>query len=292
MIQYQKGNNIMVIHIIFKKSDKIYNIKNYKKRLNCEVINFYDNKYFRDNIEIGSIEDIIKIFKKNNGPGKNVFMYSGHSDGLLFVHKHIYFLSLKEFGYIIRKVLGKKCDLIIGDACLIGNISALNIFKDYTKYMLASPTYYNYESMLEMKRLYKLPNKKDEEKIMITYCKKLMDEYIKVEKNKFKAKDFMAHTVLYEMNNNIDKLTNLLLKYKNKFEYHTCAIYKKDFYYVDIICELKDKVPEKLEEAEKYINNIVKYNKYYDIGGNLYGKLIMILRKPYLKFDYDSDIFF
>jgi ribosome-associated translation inhibitor RaiA len=94
------------------------------------------------------------------------------------------------------------------------------------------------------------------------------------------------------MNNNIDKLTKLLIKYKNKFKYHHCAIYKKDFYYVDIICELKDKVPEKVEEAEKYINNIVKYNKYYDIGDNLYGKLIMILRKPYLHIDYDSDIFF
>jgi hypothetical protein len=292
ILKYQKGNNIMIIHIMFNKSDRIYNIKNYKKKLNCEIHHLYDNNYFTNNIEIDSIEDIIRIFKKNNKPGKNVFMYSGHSDGLLFVNKHIYFISLKEFGYIIKKVLGKKCDLIIGDACLMGNISALNIFKDYTKYMLASPTYYNYESMLEMKKLYKLPNKKDEEKLIITYIKKLMNEYITVEKNKFKAKNFMAHVVLYEMNDNIDKLTNLLLKYKNKFKYHNCAIYKKDFYYLDIICELKDKVPEKVEEAEKYINNIVKYNKYYDIGNNIYGKLIMILRKPYIKFDYDSDIFF
>jgi hypothetical protein len=292
MVKYQKNNNIIVIHLIFKPTDKIYNIKNYNKKINCEIIHLNNNNYSRYNTEIETLEDIIKIFKKNNKKGKNIFIYSGHSDGLLFVHKNINFLSLSEFAYIIKKVLGKKCDLIIGDACLMGNISALNIFKDYTKYMVASPTYYNYESMLEMKKLYKLPNKKEGEKLMITYIKKIMDEYIRNAKIKFKAKDFMAHIVLYEMNNNIDKLTNLLLKYKDKFEYHKCAIYKKDFYYLDIICELKDKVPEKVKEAKKYINNIVKYNRYYDIGNNLYSKLIMILRKPYLKFDYDIDIFF
>jgi hypothetical protein len=90
------------------------------------------------------MKDIIDLYKMlsdvdhNDSPvPPNVFIYSGHSDGLIFGHKRIYFISMNDFAEIIIGVLGKKCDMVWCDTCLSGNISSLNSLKDATRYFIS-----------------------------------------------------------------------------------------------------------------------------------------------------------
>jgi hypothetical protein len=289
VIEYHNGNPIIIIHFIFNKEDKVYNIKKMNQTIPCELIMIRDNICSRMNLFIETLEDIIDLFKINiSNKGKNIFIYSGHSDGLILGHKHVYFISMDDFREIVVSVLGKKCDLIWGDACLMGNIGTLNSLRDATKYLIASPMYYNYDSVLELKNLYRFPEKKDTDRL-ITYGKNMIDEYMKIQRKKFIYKYFMVNIVFYEMNSYVDKLVNIVLNHKDKFEYDLCSINKRDYYYVDILCVAKNINENKIKD---YLDKIIKYKKQYDIGNNLDSKLLIILREPYPHLEYDNISFF
>ena len=102
----------------------------------------------------------------------------------------------------------------------------------------------------------------------------------------------MVNIVLYEMNSYINKMINIIMKYKNQFEYDLCSMSKKDYYYVDILCGLNRIDSNEKDKVKNYLDKIIKYKKQYDIGNNLDSKLLIILREPYLHLEYDNISFF
>jgi hypothetical protein len=293
VIEYQNGNHIVIIHFVFDHDDKIDHIRNVSKKIPCELILIKDNNCIRLDTYIHSIKDIIGLYKVLNSSNHfpNIFIYSGHSDGLILGHKRIYFLSMDDFAEIIMGVLHKKCDLVWCDTCLSGNISSLNSLKDVTRYFIASPMYYNYDSVLELKNLYRYPDQKRNTR-MISYGKRIINEYMKIQRKKFTSTNFMVNIVFYEMNRYVSKLIDIILQNKNKIEYNICSISKSDYYYIDILCSLKQLDFKLYNKVKKYLDQIIVYKKQLDLGNNLDSKLLIILREPYLYFDYDNDLFF
>ena len=170
--------SLIIVHLILDNNDKIEHIDNYRKEIQGEFILIRESEVIAEPIFIKSISEIVDFFRININPGKNIFIYNGHSDGLIIGRKKAYIFLVEDFRNIILETLNKKCDLVICDACLLGNISVLDIFKDTTRFLISSPNYYNYDSILEMKNLYKYPNSKSS---LINYCKRIMDEYIKLQ---------------------------------------------------------------------------------------------------------------
>ena len=92
------------------------------KPLDAKVVTFKENKTLIRPIKVSNIDDIAEIYKKNCIYNRNIFVYSGHSDGLFLIHKKIHLFSLKNFMEIIRKSISKKADIVFGDACLLGKV--------------------------------------------------------------------------------------------------------------------------------------------------------------------------
>jgi hypothetical protein len=147
--------------------------------------------------------------------------------------------------------------------------------------------YYNYESVFELKNLYRYPNQKGSYKNkMISYGKKIINEYMKIQKEKFTSKDFMVNIVFYQMNQYVSKLVDIVLKHKDQFEYHPCSMSKSDYYYTDILCSMKQLDSKLHRKAKKYLDRIICDKKQYDIGNNLDSKLLIILKEPYSYWNY------
>ena len=285
-------NIIKILHIRFHKGDELHTVRNINKSLDCEYITIINNQLNITQLKINKINDIIQLFRnntqnKNNKKLLSVFMYSGHSNGMHFVHNKIHLITIKDFSYIIIKTLKKKADIIIIDACLCGSINFLNNVKNCTNYVIASPSYFIYTSYLSMKSILDYPEKKD----IILYGKNIINEYVKSVKSEFVYKDFALNLVLYEINENLIELIKIVKKYKNDYNMHKCKINKNDYYYIDIICGLKNINYNNMNDINNKMKSIVKYQKYYDIGNNLITKMIVILKKP-SKFVINPDEFF
>lgn len=279
ILKYNNNNNIAIVHIKFNEGDVIDNINYIDKPLLAEVVTIKKNKLFIKQTEIVNINNIIDIFKKNCVHSRNIFVYSGHSDGLYLIHKKIHILSLKNFMEIIQKSICKKADLIIGDACLLGNIGSLKICKNYSKYMISSPAYYGYVSMMSMQNLYKFTN-------LVTYGKNIIDEYAIIQKSSF-------NVVLYELKNkNLQDIIDIVKKEKDNIKYKSCAINKKDYYYVNVECGLSQIKYKKLELFKQKLDSIIKYQKYRILGNQITARLLIILKKPNKYKREDSNEFY
>ena len=284
MLKYNSNNNITVIHFRFNKTDIVDNIEYIDNPLDAEIITIKGNKLMIKQTKIKSLQNIIDIYKENTTYDRNVFVYSGHSDGLYLIHKKIFLLSLKNFTEIIKKSIGKKADLIIGDACLLGNISSLNTCKDAAKYMISSPGYYGYTSMLSMKSLYKFPGHGKHK--LIRYGEKLIDEYI----DNIKVS---ANIILYKLHNqDLLDIINVMKQYKDKLRHYVCAINKQDYYYIDVECGLIDIGYQDFVSFQNKLDNIVKYHRYKRINESKISRLLIILKKPNKYKRESCDVFY
>jgi hypothetical protein len=280
--------NIKILHVRFHKNDVLHTIRNNKNKLDCEYITIINGKLSITQVNIYKIHDIISLFKQNKSSGINIFTYSGHSDGLHFIHRKIHLLSVKDFGYIIKKTLMKKADYIICDICLCGNIGFLNIVKNNTKYVIASPSYYSYLSILTMKNMYIYPKDNN----IITFGKNIIKEYIKTSiKDKHIYKSFNTNLVLYEVNDKLLELIKIVKKYKNDYNMHKCKINKEDYYYIDVLCALKSVNYDDMSSIKEMYKSIIKYQKYINIGNNIVSKMIVILKKPNQFVNKDNEFF-
>lgn len=160
-----------------------------------------------------NLNSIVKIFKTLQPSDRNVFVYSGHSDGINM--KRLF--RIDDFCKIIEKTIDKKADLVIFDSCLMGNIHCLYMCRHVTKYVIASPYYYDYLSVLETKSIWK-------PKVV---GRNLIDEYMAI--NCLKSK-FQSHLVMYNMNLHLDKYITFLLKNPKSYK----SVIPKYPYYRDI----------------------------------------------------------
>jgi len=192
------------------------------------IARVYTNSIFNETV-IYNFEDLVDLFKFESNGKKNAFVYSGHSNGLYLMKHNIRILRVEDFCELSYRTLKQKADVIIFDCCLCGNISVLNIALPFAKYLIAASSYWSYLSILHCEELYR---PYDLKQTLINAVK----SFIVMEENT--KKTFTTDIMLYELNDSVKELVNMILLYKNKIGGGNYIIDKR--YYKDIYCVFKD----------------------------------------------------
>ena len=281
-------NNVQIVHLDFKYTDSVFNMKFYKQSINAVKYTFKNKILTKKTTVIYDFDDLVRLY--NRLPGKNVFIYSGHSDGMYLVKHNIRLLRIEDFGDLIFKVLGKKTDLIIFDCCLCGNIGCLSICKDYTDYVIASTSYWSYLSVLETPSLY------SETSDTLLLAKNVVNELIQIEENTKNA--YNTDFCLYEMNDSLNNLIDLVLKYKDSFNLKKSYVMEKS-YYKDIECEFKENfnidISSILKRFIRFQRFPIKKCRDTPVSKNANksapSSIIIILKRPIHEIPTRADIF-
>lgn len=274
-LSYIELNNTLVtiVHINFKYSDDVPNIKFNNKRMIANVYNF-GTTFNKTEVVIYNLNDLIKLYNKPK-PGKVIFVYTGHSDGMYLIKKKVRLLRIEDFCELVYQVNdSQKADLIIFDCCLCGNIGALYVCYPFTNYVIASTSYQSYLSMLQTQNLYR--SDKD--------FKDIIKEIGSLEKVDTEAYD--TNYSLYEMNEHFLTFVNLTLNYKCQFNYNKSYVIDSAKY-KDIECCFK----ELCINVTPLLNKFVLFNRYHKTKcGNrklnkkkdysIPSKLMIVMKRP------------
>ena len=287
-------NNVQIIHLLFKYNQKIDFIKFHNQPINASIYHFNSlknesNSFF--NTIIYNLDDLIKLY---NVPlnGKNIFIYSGHGDGVYLKKGKIKLLRTEDFIEIVQLTVGK-ADLIIFDCCLQGNINCLNICYNYTKYLIASTSYQSDISILITKSIFKNDNVS-----ILNFAKNVLMEEIQIESSTKMA--YLTDFVIYEMNEYLIKLIQLTLNNLKYFDFHKSNVINF-LYYKDIYCCFKDKfidinpLLDKFVKFQRYKPNTICTTKKLKKKNNysIASKLMIVLKNPTrIQIPTLSDIFY
>jgi hypothetical protein len=231
-IKKKSVNSVNLVHLDFRYDDVYHNMKYNNKLITAFVYTFGDNVSL-EKVEIYNLEDLKSLFKKNDNLDKNVFVYSGHSDGINLKKSKIEILRIQDFCEIINNTLGgEKADLIIYDCCLCGNINCLSISRNYTKYVIAATSYWSYMSALMTKAIYTNLN-------IIDYCKTIVNETINLENGGDQKEIYHTSFVIYSMNKNLDVLIDFVLKNKHLIDKKENNVIN-NYYYKSLNCSFKE----------------------------------------------------
>jgi len=223
-------STLQIVHLNFGSREIVPNIKFTNTKMNAVVYTFdKESKTVYETI-IYNLYDLIKLYIPRSGI--NVFIYTGHSDGLCLIKKKVRILRMEDFCEMVSLVnKGQKADLMVFDCCLCGNIGTLYVCYDYTKYVLASSSYQSYLSILQTNNFFK------KFKDMETFCKNIIKELGSLEKLDKEAYD--SDFSLYIMNEAVKELVNLTLNYKHQFNNHRSYVIDSS-YYKDLECCFSD----------------------------------------------------
>jgi hypothetical protein len=268
------SNNLLIIQVDVSRKHKIPRATVYK--FESDILEVYEQN-IRSVRELLDLFQIFSEWKKSYT--KNVFIYSGHSDGIIISYQRTYIMNLQDLSTLVLSINGKKFDLFIADTCLLGSLNALYQLRICTKYVLASPSYCDYLSFLQTKSVFKF------HRSIVTYSKNLINEMIRMYKKCFQDKSFMIHFCLYSMNKYLDKLIDVVKQNMLSIQVDKkdrCAINKKDYYYTDLNCKMNTYHID----ISELLSNIILINKSFDVGNNQDSDLILIIEKPYDHFSY------
>ena len=235
---------VQIIHLDFKYNQVVKNMKYFRQKM---VVTVYNKSVYQK--VIYDLDDLINLFIVPQNNNKNIFIYTGHGNGIYLMKKNIRPLRTEDFCEIIERTV-KKADLVIYDCCLQGNIACLTITYPFAKYVIASTSYQSYISILITNNLYLFNGN------LLDYCKNVLQELAikELHQNDTYKTDF----VLYEMNENVLKIAELVLKFKHLFNYYKSYVINYN-YYKDLHCAFK----ELKIDIDPLLNNIVKYQRYH-----------------------------
>jgi len=286
----QHVNNITsfvkIVHLDFKYNDVYENMKYSNKLINAFVYTFGKEKTL-EKVSIYNLEDLKKLFKKNVSGKKNIFVYSGHSDGINLVKNKIRILRIQDFCEIVSNTLnGEKADLIIYDCCLCGNINSLSINRFYTKYVIAATSYWSYMSVLMTNVIYQNYNNFED------YCKGIVDQTIKLENTD--TNTYHTSFVIYSMNKYLDLLIQFVLTNKELIDKKKNNVIN-NYYYKSLECNFKE-LPflNKIIIHQRFKKNTCYYKKLgKKTNHGIPTKLMVIIKNPIKNgIPTDGDIFY
>ena len=171
-----------IVHMDFKWNAEVSNIRFNKQSIPVKKYNYIHGYPTIKTYTITCLDDLIKLYI--HIPGKSLFMYSGHSDGMYLVKHNIRLLRIEDFCYFAKSIIHTKADVFVFDCCLCGNINCLSVCRGYTDYIIASTSYWSFLSILETHGIYEPANN------MVDYCKKMIRQLIRIEK---KNKRYFHH---------------------------------------------------------------------------------------------------
>ena len=223
--------SLQLVLLNFKYNAKVNLLAYNNVPIKATFYNYHDGSKEVSEINITNLESISKIYTPKYD-GLNVFLYSGHGNGLHLVKNKIKILRTEDIAHLCWDILKQKADLIVFDCCLEATISTLNICYNYTKYLVATSSYHSYESYLMTQSIYKSSNND-----IIEYSISFIEEFIQTEqKNK---KDTVSSINLYQMNETVPDFVNMVMKYKDSFKAKKSFVIDKT-YYKDLECAFKE----------------------------------------------------
>lgn len=224
-----KNTTVQMVHIDFRSNDNIPNIRFQNTEMTAFVYTFEPGKRQRTTVTIYNLDTLIGLYVYR--PGTNVFIYSGHSDGMYLAKKKVRLLRIEDFCELSRFVNNnKKADLMIFDCCCCANIGTLYVCYNFTKYLMASTSYQSYLSVLETQSLYKSTTD------IPKFVQGVIKELGSLEKIDHNAYD--SNFCLYNLNETVLELVQLTMKYKYQFNYSKS--YTNDYsQYKDLECAFK-----------------------------------------------------
>jgi hypothetical protein len=269
-----KHSFAQIVHLDFKYNQIVKNMKYFRQKM---IVTVYFNKTNYKKV-IYNLDDLIALFTIIQNGNPNVFIYSGHGNGIMLMKKNIRPLRTEDFCEIIAKTV-KKADLVIYDCCLHGNIACLTITYPFAKYVIASTSYQSDISILIADNLYCFNGN------LLNYCKNILHEII-LKESEYNY-NYITDFVLYEMNKNILKIAEITLKSKHLFDYHKSYVIDYS-YYKDLNCSFKEigiNIEPLLNKTVKYqrynqtkcINHKIYLNKDNESSGS---KLIVVVKNP------------
>lgn len=286
-MEFRPGVTLQIIHFDFKSSDHIKNITVNTEPLSVSV--YTVDKVYQTYVT--NLSNVVGLFTppKNNAP--NVWIYSGHSDGIYLARNNIRLFRIEDFCQICSNVIQKPADLMIFDCCLCANINCLYVCYDYTKFVMAASSYQSYLSVMHTHSLYRFNGD------TIKYCRQITKEMSSFEKVDTKAYD--SNFNIYRITPAVLQLAQLTVKYRKQFKkQHSFVI---DFAsYKDLECCFR--------ELGININNLLddfcvhtRYTKTHCVNRKqsrnknspIPSKLMVVLKRPKRKdIPTRGDIFF
>jgi len=251
MLQFTdlKTTTVQIVHIDFKSNQIVPNIKFQNTEMTAFVYTFEPGNRQRRQTTIYNLDNLVDVYTYL--PGTNVFVYSGHSDGMYFVKKKIRILRIEDFCELVYRVNNRqKADLMIFDCCCCANIGTLYTAYNFTKYLMASTSYQSYLSVLETQSMYKgatggIPK----------FAEGLIKELGSLEKIDPNAYD--SAFCLYHLNEAVLQLVELTLLNKDRFNYRKSYTIDSNKY-KDLECSFM----ELGIDIKPLLNKIVEYTRY------------------------------
>jgi len=279
---------LQLVHLDFRYNSVVPNIKLNNSEIFAHVYTFSKNEKKVYKTVIYNLNDLANLYFYRTGT--NVFIYSGHSDGMYLVKRKVRLLRIEDFCELVYRVNNsQKADLIIFDCCLCGNIGTLYLCYNYTKYVLASTSYQSYLSILQTHNLYKSMD-------ILNYCKGIIKEMGSLEKVDPEAYD--SNFSVYQMNEYVLEFIQLVLAYKSQFNYQKSYVIDYS-YYKDLECSFKDIGIN----VTPLLNKFVLFNRYPHINCknhklakkkdySIPSKLMIVLKRPiHTDVETKADIF-
>ena len=278
-------NNIQIVYLDFKYTDSYENLITNTKPFKAQV---YQGAKLIKSVIIHNLSELIGLYSSPKNGKPNVFMYSGHSDGIYLRKKSLRLLRIEDFCTIISSVLNKKADLIIYDCCLCGNINCLSVSYPYADDIIASSSYWSYMSVLDTYSLFKVTKPE--------HYKDIIKEIMHLEKTE---KDvYVTDFVLYHMNEAFLEFAKMVLEYKNYFDLKKSYVIDQS-YYKDIQCEFKDLG----EIVTNFFNKFILFQRFHvrkcrnrkiskKSDTSWPSGLLIILKRPMKSIPTKGDVFF
>ena len=115
-------------------------------------------------------------------PSYRGLLYYGHMLGLRTQKK----LSLDVF---VAEVISKvRPTITYFDSCYMADIRVMQKISSFTRYLMASPSFHPYTSILDTKSFYSFPKRSDPTKKWYQYVKEVVSEYNKLQRSRVEPK--------------------------------------------------------------------------------------------------------
>jgi len=205
-MEFKPGVTLQIVHFDFKSRDRVKNITVNTQPLYVTVYTM-DRVY---QVYVKTLKDIVNLFTppKNNSP--NVWIYTGHSDGIYLARNNIRLFRIEDFCQICSSVIQKPADLMIFDCCLCANINCLYTCYNYTKIVMAASSYQSYLSVIHTQSLYRFNGD------ILKYCRQITREMSSFEKVDSLAYD--SNFNIYRMTPIVLQLAQMTISYRKQFK--------------------------------------------------------------------------
>lgn len=158
--EYTRAARILSIYVVLNKEEEEYFYNNvYPKIQRYAGSNFIfylcnDKKLLFTNSSHQHVKTFTDILQCHTDI--DVLVYSGHSTGAELGHEHNPIIKVEALGQLIRSTMSCRIGFVYFDSCNMGTLNALSALSGVSNYIIGTPNFYDWDSILEYPSIYQL----------------------------------------------------------------------------------------------------------------------------------------